>query len=207
MKANVCVKKCPGLETPEDIADLKCKPTVAQPDCMKTYTYTFTETPLVEKTMNFRYPTKAFIGKFCFPDATKSKEELEAAGYPAEAAQAILDSMDNYKKNLYTEYKVDTYSQYMKDVIVSWWAILISAVVAFLLGFVYMLIVFCCAKILVWIVIVLLLLLLLAGFLFCFFYADQYDSADNTYKTLKYGSYAILGVLVIYAVIICCCIR
>ena len=114
--------------------------------------------------------------------------------------------MNKWKEKIYDEYNVDKYTEYMKDVIVAWWVILLSIVFAFLLGFIYMLIVFCCAKVLVWAIIGALFLVLIGGFFFLFFYANHYDSQDTTWKWLRYGSYADLGLIVIYAVgVLCCC--
>ncbi len=117
----------------------------------------------------------------------------------------MKEAMQKWKDNLYNEYEGDTYSKYVKDVVVSWWAILLSFVLAFVLGFVYMLIIFCCAKILVWIIIVSLFVCFLALFFFMFFYANHYDKEDNNYKYLRYGSFGVIGVAIIYGIVIVCC--
>jgi energy-coupling factor transporter transmembrane protein EcfT len=70
-----------------------------------------------------------------------------------------------------------------------------------------MLIIFCCAKILVWIIIISLFLALTALFFFMFFYANSYDKDDNNWKYLRYGSFGVLGAMVIYAIIILCCFQ
>ena len=114
-------------------------------------------------------------------------------------------AVEEFKAYLSSASNVDKYSKYLKDIIVCWWAILISVLVAFLLGFVYMLIVFCCAKILVWAMIGALLTAMLAIAALLFFYADHYDAEDNTRKYMKWGSYFMLGLTAVYLTIIICC--
>lgn len=187
----VCVKDCPKGSSSEDGSDF-CKTNQYHSSCV------WTKDTGYGTSIEFRYPTKKIIGKYCFPDTS-------AEGYES-LNDAIKSSMTKYKDFLWEKNNGDTWSKYVTDVITCWWALLASVGVAFGLGFVYMLIVFCCAKILVWIIILGLMSVLIAITALSFFYSNNYETNTNEYKYLRYGSYVMMGVTGVYAVIVICCI-
>lgn len=112
-----------------------------------------------------------------------------------------------FYNEVYEKYNLDRFSDYMKDIITSWWVILICFFISFFLGFVYMGIVWSCATVLVWVIIVLLFLALWGFFFLLFFYANHYPETENTHKYLRNTSYGMLGVIVIYAIAVVCCFK
>jgi hypothetical protein len=95
----------------------------------------------------------------------------------------------------------------MKDIITSWWVILVCFVLSFFLGFVYMGIIWACATVLVWVILVLLFVALWGFFFLLFFYANHYEPTENTFKHLRNTSYAMLGVIAVYTMACICCFR
>ena len=94
----------------------------------------------------------------------------------------------------------------VKDVITTWWVHLAAFGIAFLLGFVYLIIVRLFGKLLVWLVIVAMFAALLGLGIFLFFYSNEFDPADNNYKYTRYGSYGIFGLTALYLLIVVCMI-
>ena len=118
-----------------------------------------------------------------------------------------MNLTQEFYTEVYKKYNLDKFSGYMKDIITSWWVILVCFFVAFLLGFVYMGIVWSCATVLVWVIIVLLFVALWGFFFLLFFYANHYPSTENTHEYLRGTSYGVLGLIVIYVIGVICCFK
>jgi hypothetical protein len=59
-------------------------------------------------------------------------------------------SIKNFTEQFYAEYDLDKYSAYIADIYKAWYVLAISVGVAFFAGIVYLLILRCCAGVLIW---------------------------------------------------------
>lgn len=93
----------------------------------------------------------------------------------------------------------------MADLYTVWWVLLVCAGLSFLLGFVYMCFIKCCAKILVWITVFLGFFILLGMGLFLYFTSTQYEPGDSTRDNMRYVAYGFFGLCAVYILILLCC--
>ena len=136
-----------------------------------------------------RYNTERYFGKMCLPEGGS-------------------DQADEFREKFFEFLSGDnTFTQYMGDLVTSWWVMLICAFCGFIFGFIYMLLLRCCAKIMVFVTIVLVFFLLLGTGTVAWFWKNRYDSSERTYK-VYYGLAITFWVLtLLYAVLVCCCCR
>ena len=79
---------------------------------------------------------------------------------------------------------------------------------AFIIGIIYLLILRCCAGVIIWMSIFSIMACIGGGGYWAFITKDKYDVSDNNYKYLQYGAYALWGLDGLFAlIVICCCSR
>lgn len=83
----------------------------------------------------FRYSTELVIGKYCLPNSEALKDA----------------AIQQFNDNFYSKYDVDKYSQYIADLYKAWYVMAISVGVAFFTAILYLLILRCCAGVLIWV--------------------------------------------------------
>lgn len=74
-----------------------------------------------------------------------------------------------------------------------------------MLGLLYLLILRCCAGIIVWTTIFGILAVLGGGGYWAYRTKDNYDESDGNYKYLQYGAYALWGIAGLFLLIVLCC--
>jgi Plasma-membrane choline transporter len=92
----------------------------------------------------------------------------------------------------------------VSDIFAVWYVIAICVGVAFLLGFVYMVLLRCCASLLVFVTLVGILLSLGGGGVWLYFMKNNYISTSENYKYCLYGAYTLWGIDGAYAIILLC---
>lgn len=95
-------------------------------------------------------------------------------------------------------------TEYVGDVYDAWEVLLISVGVAFILGFVYLLLLRCCAGIMVFVTLVSILIGLVGGGFWLYLLKDNYEVDSNTYKYFLYGSYTVFGLAGVYLLLLLC---
>lgn len=117
-------------------------------------------------------------------------------------------AIKTFKDNFYEKYNVDKFTDYVMDLVNAWQVMLISLGTAFILGLIYLLILRCCAGVLIWTTILGVLAVLGGGGYWVYTLKDKYDESDGNHKYLQYGAYAIwaIGGAFLLA-ILCCCSR
>lgn len=103
---------------------------------------------------------------------------------------------------------MDKYTQYIADIYKAWYVLAISVGVAVLAALFYLVILRCCAGILIWVSIFGIIGAFGGGGYWAYQTRLQYDVTDKNYKYLQYGAYALWGIDAAFAVIVlCCCSR
>jgi len=92
----------------------------------------------------------------------------------------------------------------MADLYAVWYIVAISVGVAFVLGFVYMFILKLCAGFMVWLSLVAIFLILAGSAAYLYLNLDNYDEQDTNYDYVKYGSYTLGGLAVLFVLIVLC---
>jgi len=140
----------------------------------------------------FKYDTEPLLGKYCLP-----------------TSEALRDSaVKTFKENFYDKYDVDKYTTYIADLYTAWYVMAISVGVALLAAIVYLLILRCCAGVMIWMSILSIMACLGGGGYWVYDYRHNYDIADANYKYLQYGANALWGIDAAFAVIVLiCCSR
>lgn len=87
---------------------------------------------------------------------------------------------------------------YMADLYICWWVLLVCAGCSFLFGFVYMLFIKCCGKLLVWFTVFFGFFVILGFAIFLYFSANNYEDGDSTKDYLTYTAYGMFGLCAIY---------
>lgn len=103
--------------------------------------------------------------------------------YCLPTTEALKDAaVQTFKDNFYNKYDVDKYSTYIADLYKAWYVMAISVGVAFFTAIVYLLILRCCAGVLIWISILGIAGALGAGGYWLYYTgAAQYDAADKNH--------------------------
>jgi uncharacterized membrane protein YphA (DoxX/SURF4 family) len=79
---------------------------------------------------------------------------------------------------------------------------------AFVIGMIYLVILRCCAGVMVWTTIFAILAILGGGGYWLYRYRTNYPESDNTHYYVTYGAYTIWGIGGLFLlIIICCCNR
>lgn len=100
-------------------------------------------------------------------------------------------------------------SRYFTDLATTWWVFLVMGGISMVLCVIYMFLLRCVAKPLLYISFVLIFLLLLGGGFYVWFTAAaKYNESDNSYKAMR-GMGILLWILTgLYGIILlCCCSR
>jgi len=88
-----------------------------------------------------------------------------------------------------------------------WYVLAICVGIAFGLGFIYMLLLRCCAGVMVFISLVSVMLLLGGAGAWLFFMKNRYTISSHAYKYCLYGAYAVWGIDGLYCLILLCLCR
>lgn len=108
------------------------------------------------------------MDRYCLPDAT-----------------ALLnDTIKNFTEKFYNTYHVDKFTDYVSDLYQVWYVMLICVGVAFVVGFIYMFLLKCCAGIIMFFSLAAIFLLIGGLGVWAYFTKDNYDKADDNYKYL-----------------------
>jgi hypothetical protein len=102
------------------------------------------------------------MNKYCLPDTAALQNKTIAA----------------FKDNFYTQFHVDKFTDYITDLVNVWYVMVICVGVAFVLGFVYMVILKCCAGIIMFLSIVAIFAIIAGGGVWCYFTKNNYDTTD-----------------------------
>jgi len=138
--------------------------------------------------VNYCLITVIVMGRYCLPDAT-----------------ALLNSTISAFYSRFEKYfDVNKITAYVSDMAEAWYILLIAVGVAFILSFIYMLLLRCCASIMVFISLVG-ILLALGGFGFWLYVSkDNFITTSNNYKFCLYGAYALWGLDGLYLFLLLC---
>lgn len=89
-----------------------------------------------------------------------------------------------------------------------WYVEAICVGAAFVIGIIYLVILRCCAGVIIWSTIFAILIIVGGGGYWCYISKNNYPSTDNTYKYMMYGGYALWGLDGLFLLIVlCCCSR
>lgn len=139
----------------------------------------------------FRYNTSA-IGGFCVP------EMGNALGLLKEVGNSLLETF-------YNDIAGEAGVKAIGDIVIAWPVIAGSAVTALILGYLFLFVIRCIGGMIIYLFLILLEAALIVGGVYLYFYSDTFPPEDDYNSWLKYGSYAIWGIAVIFALCICCC--
>lgn len=87
----------------------------------------------------------------------------------------------------------------------SWQVILVSAVTALILAYLYLFMIRLVGGIIIYISIVLIIIGLTGGGLYAFFKADDYDTEDPFHSYVTWAAYVIWGIDVLVILSVLCC--
>jgi hypothetical protein len=105
------------------------------------------------------------FGKYCIPDS----EALKNA-----TIQAFYENFEKY-------FDVSKITGYVSDVFAVWYVLCIAVGVAFVLGFVYMILLRCCASLMIFVTLFAILLCLGGGGVWLYFMKDNYEATTKNY--------------------------
>ena len=140
----------------------------------------------------FRYGTKKLY-TYCLPD-------FEGGGALTE------DAVEMFSRLFQETIMQDKITQYFADIAYSWKVLVLSAVTALLLAYLYLFLIRLIGGLLIWGTIILLQAALIAGGYYIWKESEspQYEFSD--YKDwLKYTAYGVWGVAALYFCCVCCC--
>mmetsp|Transcript_27452 Transcript_27452/g.20609 ORF Transcript_27452/g.20609 Transcript_27452/m.20609 type:complete len:324 (-) Transcript_27452:420-1391(-) len=190
-KYSVCVKECPSGNENKTVlckepsffdASAKFENCTYYPAAYEVYDgYTYYGDP-------FRYGTTLVIGKYCIPDTDALKDA---------AVSTFYDYFEEY-------FDVQKLTEYASDIYEAWMVLLISVGIAFLLGFVYLLLLRCCAGVMVFFSLTAILAALGGGGVWLFFIKDDYAETSKSYNFCLYAAYVLWGVAGLYFLILLC---
>jgi hypothetical protein len=189
LSSTICVKTCPMVD---NAASIECKTNSINTDCLKTK-------PVAQLAINptaddiFVYSSFGFVGRYCLPSSVSS------------IASDATDSAGN----------VDTLQQWFSDVKTTWPVIAVSLAVAFVIGFIYMVLMRYCSGVLTWAAILCFIVgNAILGWRFYDRAKDQEDvndassstndSNDNTVTSLKALAYFLWAVSALTFIIVLC---
>lgn len=119
----------------------------------------------LKKVESNTFKTAIVINRYCLP----SNEALED--------KALKEFKDRY----YNQFHADTFSDYISDFISVWYVLAISVGVAFVLGFIYLVILKLCAGFLLFLSMVLILIIIAGGGYWAYHTKEEYDETDTTH--------------------------
>jgi len=132
------------------------------------------------------------LTKYCIPNT----EALEDA------------ALKKFNDDFYEKYNIDKLSDYITDLMNAWEVMLICLGASFIIGMIYLIILRCCAGVMVWTTIFATIAILGGGGYWAYRYRENYDEADNNYNYITYGAYILWGLAGLFFIImICCCNR
>ncbi len=113
-----------------------------------------------------------------------------------------------FLESFYKNYDVEKYTAYIGDLAKAWYVMVISIGVAVVVSIVYLLILRCCAGVIIWMSIFGILGALGGGGYWLYTTKDTYPLEDPTHNYMMYGAYASWGVAGFFALVaLCCCSR
>lgn len=80
-----------------------------------------------------RYDTTLTLGKYCLPDP-----------------KFMLDELKPFVEKFYKDYDVSKYTAYISDLVKAWYVMAISIGVAVVTAIIYLLVLRCCAGVMIW---------------------------------------------------------
>lgn len=112
--------------------------------------------------------------------------------------------MDQFYKN----YDVEKYTAYIADLAKAWYVMVISIGVAVVVSLIYLLILRCCAGVLIWVSIFGILGAMGGGGYWLYATKEKYPIGDPTHNYMMYGAYACWAVTGVFALLsLCLCSR
>jgi hypothetical protein len=138
-------------------------------------------------------PYYLVYGRFCIP----TSESLKNA------------TVNAFMNNFYEKYDIDKYTSYVADLINVWYIMAICVGGAFIIGIIYLLILRCCAGVIIWGSILAILAIIGGGGYWVYFVArNKYQPSDKNYDYLTYGAYILWGLDgLFFLIVLCCCSR
>jgi hypothetical protein len=125
--------------------------------------------------------------------------------YCLPSSTALLNAtVEAFANNFYNTYNVDTFTNYISDLVSVWYVMAISAGVAFVLGFVYMFLLKFCAGVIMFLSLVLIFVIIAGGGVWAYFTKNNYNVDDKNYKYLEYGGYILWGIAGAYLLLVLC---
>jgi hypothetical protein len=128
------------------------------------------------------------LGRYCIPST--------------EALRNV--NISNFYGNFTTYFDVNKITNYVSDVFAVWYVLLICVGIAFALGFIYMIVLRCCASVLVFFTLMAVLCALGGGGVWLYFFKDHYETTAKNYKYCEYGAYVLWGLAGAYLLILLC---
>jgi choline transporter-like protein 2/4/5 len=130
---------------------------------------------------------------YCLPDSAALKSALNA-------------TLKTFEENFYKYFDVGAYASYIADIYKAWKVIAITVGVAVLASILYLLILRCCAGVVIFFSIFAIIGAFGAGGYWLYYTRVQYEVADPNYKYMTYGAYALWGVAGTFFLITLCCL-
>ena len=152
---HVCVKECPS-----STGTVEC----IENSFMDSYYYDGCQYGYGDAAL--RYDTSLYFGSWCLP----SKESAEGI-------------YDEFLANITAQYGASNVGVWIGDLVNVWEMLPIGAGIAFLLGFIFMLLIYLLAGVIIWLSIVFIFLGIVAGGFFCY---SKYDDEDTEEDNKKY---------------------
>lgn len=131
------------------------------------------------------------LGKYCLPDP-----------------KFLLNETKPFIEKFNKDYNVDKYTDYITDLVKAWYVMAISLGVAVVTAIIYLLILRCCAGVMIWMSILGILGAMGGGGYWLYFTKNTYATDDPTYMYMQYGAYALWACGGLFLLItLCCCSR
>ena len=151
---HVCVKECPSATSTVDCLEASFMiDSTSYDECQ----YTDSLTPFT------RYDTSLYFGSWCLP----SKD----------SAQGIYD---DFLEKIMADYGATNVGVWIGDLVNVWTMLPIGAGIAFILGFIFMLLIYLLAGVIIWLSIIFIFCGIVAGGFFCYIkYDDETTEEEN----------------------------
>lgn len=131
------------------------------------------------------------MGKYCLPDPS-----------------ALTNLTKPFMESFYKNYDVEKYTAYISDLAKAWYVMAISVAVAVVVSIFYLLLLRCCAGVIIWMSIFSILGAMGGGGYWLYATKDKYLKDDPTHDYMQYGAYAMWAVTGFFALVsLCCCSR
>lgn len=132
------------------------------------------------------------IGRFCLPDVDNMSESL-------------AEKIEELKRKFWDEYGGDTLTVYMSDLLTVWYVLAACVGVAFVVGFIYMLLLRCLAGCVIWFSIFSIIGITAAFGFGIWYYKDKnYEPEEDYYKYATYAAYTLWGLAGLFLLILFC---